>query len=270
VFIEDTNDIIQVTSVASFMGVSHTTVVEASAELLPLNYPPGAMYLSSGTVAGLKKNAINGNIEINGKDHDLNGDLLPAAPVLPGIAVDGIVQQTAVIDMIQKNQINNVVGAGGVPSVVVVNNSIDWTEYAQLLADNADILINSQESMYGSLSNNGSWGTTDNPKVTFINGDIHLTNSSTATGCGILIVNGNLAISGTIEFKGLVIAYKDTQISLNLSGNGLILGGLVVAGNQINVDVQAGNFDLLYSKPALDLVKNLLKTKRFNVLSWWE
>ncbi len=270
VYIEDTNDLIQVTSVASFMGVSHTTVVEASAELLPLNYPPGAMYLSSGTVAGLKKNAINGSIEINGKDHDLSGNLLPAAPVLPGIAVDGVVQQTAVIGMIQKNHINNVVGSGGVPSVVVVNNAIDWTEYAQLLADNADILINSQESMYGSLSNNGSWGTTDNPKVTFINGDIHLTNSSTARGCGILIVNGNLSISGTIEFKGLVIAYKDTQIGLNLSGNGLILGGLVVAGNQINVDVQAGNFDLLYSKPALDLVQNLLKTNRFNVLSWWE
>ncbi len=66
VYIEGDNDLIQVTTVASFMGVSHTTVVEASAELLPLNYPPGAMYLSTGTVAALKKNAIIGSIEING------------------------------------------------------------------------------------------------------------------------------------------------------------------------------------------------------------
>ncbi len=176
-------------------------------------------------------------------DHDLSGNLLPAAPVLPGIAVDGVIQQTAVVDMIQKNHIDNVIGSGGEPSVVVVNNTIDWVEYAQLLADNPDILINTQDRMDSVLSTKEPWGTTDKPKVTFINGDIHLNNSSTAEGCGILVVNGNLWISGNFEFKGLVVAYKNTSINMKLSGRGSILGGLVVAGEQINVEVGTGNFE---------------------------
>ena len=270
VYIEGTDSLIQVTSVSSFMGISHTTIVEASADVLPLNYPPGAMYLSSGTVAGLKKNAITGSIEINGMDHDLDGNLIATAPIQPGIAVDGADQQTAVIDMIQKNHLDNVIGSGGTPSVVVVNNTVDWTEYAQLLADNPDILINTQEKMDSILGKKEPWGTIDNPKVTFINGDIQLVNSLTAEGCGILVVNGNLKISGTFEFKGLVIAYKSTSIDMILTGQGSIWGGMVVAGEQINIQVGIGNFESFYSKQALDLVKKLLKTKRFNVLSWWE
>ena len=83
------------------MSVQHTTVVEAAADKVPLHPGPGAMYLSSGTVAGLKKNAINGSIEINGNDHDINGNL-NGGGLVPGIAVDGETQKSAVIDMITK------------------------------------------------------------------------------------------------------------------------------------------------------------------------
>ena len=114
------------------------------------------------------------------------------------------------------------------------------------------------------------WGTVADPKVTFINGDIHLNNSLTASGCGILVVNGSLEINGTFDYKGLVVAFKNTTIDIKLNGNGSILGSLVVAGNQINVEVANGNFDVLYSTQALALIDNLLTTKRFSILSWWE
>jgi hypothetical protein len=45
---------------------------------------------------------------------------------------------------------------------------------------------------------------------------------------------------------------------------------LVVAGNQINVDVASGNFETLYSTEALNLISALLVTKRFSILSWYE
>ncbi len=268
--IEGPEDTVQVTSVANFMGVIHTTIVEAEADRVPFYPGPGAMYLSGGTVAALKKNAITGSIEINGKDHDLNGDTIPGASSVPGIAVDGATQRNDVVNMITKNTINQVLGSGGTPSVQAISNEVDWAEYAQLLADNPDILINTQEKMDSVLGKKEPWGTVADPKVTFINGDIHLNNSLTASGCGILVVNGSLEINGTFDYKGLVVAFKNTTIDIKLNGNGSILGSLVVAGNQINVEVANGNFDVLYSTQALALIDNLLTTKRFSILSWWE
>lgn len=259
------DSLITVTSIATFMGTQHKTIVEAAADKVPFHPGPGAMYLSSGTVAGLKKNAINGSIEINGNDHDINGNLTGGS-TLPGIAVDGTTQQSSVIDMIQKNKIDQVIGSGGTPSVVVVNNEVDWVEYAQLLADNPDILIDTQDK----ITALNTWGTTSDPKVTFVNGDIHINNAQAASGCGILVVNGSLEINGGFDFIGLVIAFKNTSIDIMLNGNASVLGSIVVAGDQINVDVSSGNFESLYSTEALNLIQVLIKTKRFTILSWWE
>ena len=256
---------VKVTSTATFMGAQHTSIVEAAADRVPLYPGPGAMYLSSNTIAGLKKNAIGGSIEINGNDHDINGNLT-GGPSVPGIAVDGITQKTSVLDMIAKNAINQVLGSGGNPSVGVVGNTVNWGEYAQLIADNPDILIDVQEK----IKTSNTWGTTANPKVTFINGDIHINNSQAASGCGILVVNGSLTINGGFDYKGMVIAFKNTSIDVKLNGNGSILGSLIVAGTQINVEVASGNFKTLYSTAALNLIQTLLVTKRFSILTWWE
>lgn len=266
VSISGPDSMVLVTSTAKFMDATHVTVVEAAADKVPFYPGPGAMYLSAGTVAGLKKNAINGSIEINGNDHNLSGDQ-NGGNVLPGIAVDGVTQQTAVIDMITKNTIDQVIGSGGEPSVVTINNEIDWGAYAQLLADNPDILINTQDKIKDSQN---IWGTVEKPLVTFINGDITINNSQAASGCGILVVNGNLTINGGFDYKGMVIAFKDTKIDITLNGTATILGSMVVAGNEIGVDVSSGNFSALYSTEALNLIKSLLATKRFTILSWWE
>lgn len=259
------DSLVKVTSTATFMGVTHTSVVEAAADKVPLYPGPGAMYLSASTVAGLKKNAIGGSIEINGNNHDINGNPIAGTPV-PGIAVDGEAQRLAVIDMIQKQKINNILGAGGTPSVAVVNDTIDWAAYAQLIADNPDYLIDAQDK----IKSTNTWGTVSQPKVTFINGDITLNNATSASGCGILVINGNLTINGGFDFKGMLIAFKNTNVDINLTGNVEILGSLVAAGNQINIDCSSGNFASLYSTEALALVQSLLVTKRFSILTWWE
>jgi hypothetical protein len=259
------DSMVRVTSTATFMGVQHKTVVEAAADKVPLYPGHGAMYLSSGTVAGLKKNAINGSIEINGNDHDINGNLTGGSAV-PGITVDGETQKNSVIAMITKNTINQVLGSGGTPSVMVTNNTVDWVEYAQLVADNPDIIIDTQDK----IKTTNNWGTVFEPKVTFVNGDIKINNSQAASGCGILVVNGSLEINGGFNFIGLVIAFKNTIINIKLNGDAQILGSLVVAGTQINVDVSSGNFKSLYSSEALNLTEVLLVTKRFTILSWWE
>jgi hypothetical protein len=259
------DSLVQVTSMATFMGTQHTTVVEAAADKVPLYPAPGAMYLSAGTVVGLKKNAINGNIKIDGNDHNLSGELTGGSAV-PGISVDGEPQKESVIDMITKNTIDQVLGTGGTPSVMVSSTAVDWVEYAQLVADNPDIIVDSQDK----IKTTNTWGTLFEPKVTFVNGDIKINNSQVANGCGILVVNGSLEINGGFDYIGLVIAFKNTIIDIKLNGNARILGSLVVAGDQINVDVSSGNFKSLFSSEALNLIQVLLETKRFTILSWWE
>jgi hypothetical protein len=265
IVISGPDSLVKVTSTATFMGVQHRTVVEAAADRVPFYPGPGAMYLSAGTIAGLKKNAIGGSIEINGNDHDINGNLTGSGSV-PGIAVDGVTQENSVLAMIAKNSINKVLGSGGTPSVDVVGNTINWAEYAQLLADNPDILIDTQDK----VKTTNVWGTLAQPKVTFVNGDIHINNSQAASGCGILVVNGSLTINGNFDYKGMVIAFKDAAIDIKLNGNGSILGSLIVAGTQINIEVASGNFKTLYSTEALNLIQALLVTKRFSILTWWE
>ena len=265
IVISGPDSLVKVVSTATFMGVQHTSIVEAAADKVPFIPGPGALYLSATTIASLKKNAIGGSIEINGNNHDINGNLIAGTPV-PGIAVDGEAQRLAVIDMINKNKINSILGKGGTPSVEVITTETNWVDYAQLLADNPDIIIDTQTKVKSS----NTWGTVSQPKVTFVNGDITLSNSQAASGCGILVVNGNLTVNGGFDYKGLVIAFKNTTLDIKLTGNVQILGCLVGAGNQINVDVSSGNFRSLYSTVALDLIKSLLVTKRFTILSWWE
>ena len=259
------DSLVKVTSTATFMGIQHTSVVEAAADKVPIRPGPGAMYLSAHSIAGLKKNSIGGSILINGNNHDLNGNPIAGTPV-PGIAVDEEAQRLAVIDMIKKNAVDQILGAGGTPSVSVVNDTTNWVEYAQLLADNPDILVTDQDN----IKIGNTWGTVAQPKVTFVNGDITINNSQSMSGCGILVVNGNLTVNGGFDYKGMLIAYKNTNLDINLTGNVQMIGSLVGAGSQINIDVSSGNFSSLYSTEAIALIQSLLVTKRFTILTWWE
>ena len=257
---------IKVTSVATFLDATHKTIVYAEADKVDFNASPAAMYLAANTIGTFKKSGIGGSVLIDGNNHNINGTILNDGIVKPGIAVDGEVQKNEVIDIINKNAIDQVLGAGGTPAVATVSNTVDWDAYALQLIENPDIIIDAQTK----VSPHNSWGTIAEPKVTFINGDISITNSDVADGCGILVVNGNLAIAGNFTYRGLIIAYKETKIEIHLSGRGTIIGGMVVAGETISIEAATGNFSALYSLPALTLVSSLLNTNRFNIVSWWE
>ncbi len=273
IVIEGPEDCVQVTALASFMGTTHTTIVEASVDKLPVNHPPGALYLSSEVVTQLEtnKSTLKGNLYIDGRNHSMDGDLiLPVEESIPGIGVDGEDQLAAVLELYNDMTGATILGLGGDPSIAIVPEGVDWTDYAQMMADNADIKLTSE-----TLNGSGPWGTEAEPKVTFLQGDDlkidkSVNTGDTVRGCGVLIVDGDLHISSIMEFKGLVIAYKDTEINLDLFARGRIIGALVVSGESINLNAGTANFDILYSYDAVELIKQLLDTKRFEILSWWE
>jgi len=266
VSIEGPDTLVKVTSIAQFQDATHKTIVFAKADKIPFIPGPGAMYLTASTISSFKKTGIGGSVLIDGNNHDINGNLKGDGVVTPGIAVDGDTQRDQVKDIIAKNAIDQVLGTGGMPSVVTISNTIDWNSYALQLVENPDIIIDTQDK----IKTMNNWGTVSDPKVTFVNGDISINNSETAEGCGILVVNGNLSVNGNFTYRGLIIAYKETTIEIKLNGNGKIYGGIVVAGKSIVIEVASGNFSTKYSLDAMNLVASLLKTNRFKIVSWWE
>jgi type II secretory pathway pseudopilin PulG len=73
-------------------------------------------------------------------------------------------------------------------------------------------------------------GTTSNPKITFVQGDLSATGG--ITGAGILVVTGELAMGGSIQFDGLVLVVGKGEFWAHGMNRG-IHGGLIVAN--INV-----------------------------------
>ena len=249
---------IMVTSTATFIGVTHKSVAVAQADKLPDFTANSSLYVSTKAIGTTK---ITGNITIDGHNHDLNGTKLIGNEV-PGIAVDLPEQIQPIIDNISGSAI--VDGLGGIPSVHATTNFVNWQEYALDVESNPDIIINSSQD----LKKYSNLGTIDNPKTTFINGDIQI--SSGIEGCGILVVNGNLTINSDFTYRGLLISYQESDISTQLNGNGKIIGATIVAGESANLYISNGTFKSLYSQAALNLINGLLSTRRFRILSWWE
>ena len=248
-----------VTSTANFMGVNHTSIVKAAADKLPIFPVPAAMYIDADAIDKVK---INGNITVSGYDHDINGNDLPPGNDLPGIAVDDPDHIPIISGNIGGSA--EIEGTGGDPSIQAVTNGIDWEEYAHDVESNPDIIINSSSD----LNDIENLGTISQPKTTFVNGDIQV--NFDLEGCGILVVNGNLKINGNFTYRGIIIAYQNSEITTKLNGNGKVYGAMIVAGSSANLEISNGNFELLYSQEALNNLANLLKTRRFRILSWWE
>ncbi|HVG38850.1 MAG TPA: hypothetical protein VM870_06160 [Pyrinomonadaceae bacterium] len=73
----------------------------------------------------------------------------------------------------------------------------------------------------------GSFGTTANPLITFVDGDCELTG-----GAGMLIVTGNLSMSGNPSFEGIILVLGEGTVNRDGGGNGNINGSMVIASFQ--------------------------------------
>jgi len=92
--------------------------------------------------------------------------------------------------------------------------------------------------------------------------------TGTFSGAGILIVNGNLNMSGQFTFHGLIIAYGNTNISIQTTGQSVLYGAMIIVGNNTSYQ-QSGNSTIQYSSDALDRAANEVIGK-YLIADWWE
>jgi hypothetical protein len=227
--------------------------------------PTAAVYLDD----PLANTTFSGNaFSVNGNDRNLDGTPGPASP-LWGISINGDPSQ--VIGQLGNQQMDNVLGAGGFPSVGTFNPADP--EFIQHVIDalgpQAGITLNNYGGTY--TGNLGNWQT-GNFIITLSNGSLSIGGGS--QGAGILLVEGNLVISGSWDYVGYVFVTGEVVMS---GGGGtkrlrgaMFVGGDVIQGSSSSAGTDLlinGSIDLGYSSQALDLVREAFGNYRVEALT---
>lgn len=81
-----------------------------------------------------------------------------------------------------------------------------------------------------------SFGTSADPKLTFVDGDVDLPG-----GAGLLIVTGTLTMNGNPNFDGLILVLGKGVLNRDGGGQGNIYGGIVIASFERTWPVEENN-----------------------------
>lgn len=260
---------VRVTSTATFEDVTHTSVADAHLE--PVSFPnvPGGLYISSEAVVTAKE---VGDMCVNGSNHNASGGIEGTGkPAVWGVAVDSDADKTAILNALQKpgnikGLINEGTGDIGFPSVGVTAIGVDWAKIYQYLSNAAD------QTFINDIPNGANLGTLADPKITLVNAEANCNKSimiNNGEGAGILVVNGNVKFAGGFTYKGIILCYKNSDLTYESTGNNLVIGGIIAAGKSVNFKL-SGTMDVKYSKDVINTVKANLKSNGFTILAWYE
>jgi hypothetical protein len=245
-------------------GVHNVVVANVRRTQIP-SAGPGALYLANNNPTD---STFRGdNFSIDGNDHMYTGGLASPNNPVPGLSTRSDQNTQEAINSLNDTQRDDIRGLGfqlgppTVPSVLTSPNAPDISQMNQMIDD---ILARGAVTDYpdGQINGNSTFGGTGTngeppPQVThFTNSNgITIKGNGNASGAGIMIVEGDLTIQGTFEFKGLILVRGRTNVQTDPSltdviGNGTIYGSLWT--QDINLIV-GGSAIIHYSTQALTL-----------------
>lgn len=266
----DADGKIIIRSTGLFQGVSHYVRVDAQRKQVTAPPSTGALRIITNA---FEKLIISGGLNIDGHDHDANGNLIDSLPAIPGITVDTQGQIDTLAD--KKLGINanaTVDGKGPLVkdkySIALSDDDIDWLGISEDIAASADTVLLGGTGDKVVNYPNLSIGTLSNPKIVRVEGNVQI-NSANATGAGILVVNGNLTLE-KLFWQGYIVAYKDSKIDIKLNGGATVIGGMLLSGDTVEITAGNGGFTLKYSSDVMNYLHNNLVSSRFEILHWWE
>ena len=208
---------------------------------------------------------LSGASEIDGRDYKVPPDfdcsgagctatLAGGVPAEPGIyAEEAITQKGLITDETDPKQ--NIFGDPPVKDVGGSEISVSyWQDFANSLTP--DLTVDSAE---GTITEN-IFGSRDNPQITMISDSATGTHlSGTIDGAGILIVNGDLQITGTFHFEGLIIVMSGGDLVVTGTGRSITYGSVVLAGSGVSSEVDyGGHASIRYSSQALSYAADTL------------
>ena len=243
-------------------GVHNVVVANVLRSVIPLA-APGAIYLATDqqTNATFKGDSFL----IDGNDHNMDGSSGSAPPV-PGLSTRNDANRLEALNSLntggQTGELDNIRGLGfslspltpsiltspAAPNIVLMNNMINQWLSGPGVVTNTDNSVNS--------SCKDCLGTTSAPQIThFVNADGYTIKANgNVSGAGIMIVEGDLTIQGSLGFDGLVVVRGRTYVGdpslTQATGDATVYGSLWT--QDINLIV-GGSAIIKYSSQALAL-----------------
>ncbi len=253
-------DTLEMTSKALFMDTAKSMALRLRRQPVPFPVIGAAV----GLRVPLVDFQMNGTPNIDGRNHDIDGNLLPpSADDLPGVGVLTSIPDSANVAA-YGSKIN------GSEDVNVDPGMSDPSLYVNDYISAADRVYTS-----GTYGSNMTWGSAAAPEIVYCNataGKVKFT--GTISGYGVLVVRGSIEISGNFKFRGLVIGYNDVDIEKDTialtTGTPDIIGGVLMGGNSGSRFQMKGNDKISYSKEALEMAKYINKLQVYRVMRWYE
>ena len=126
--------------------------------------------------------------------------------------------------------INNLDGTTGIASAGNVSaqlGSLATVGGLQALQSEVTLIAGNEGNVYGNNPTITNFGTTSNPQVNVVEGNLTL--SGGLTGSGILLVTGTLTMNGNPNYDGLILVVGQGSVVKNGGGNGTVDGAMLVA-----------------------------------------
>jgi hypothetical protein len=258
----------RITSTATGPDGYANTVVAEVVRTNNLATAPGAVYLA--TDDPVSTNFTGNNFIIDGNDHNYMGGAGPGDPV-PGLSTRNQTNTSSVVTTLGNNQLDNVTGLGyqatspPVPSVMTSSWAPSTTQMQEYI-DQLDTLGCDQGGPIGQVT--PSQGPTPmcgstladppSPRCCHSHGTVTI-GAGNVEGSGVWIIDGDLELSGTLDYAGLIIV-KGNTITKKDPGTG-VTGNATVFGSLWSWDVQfsaGGSAMVAYSTNALTLANQVV------------
>lgn len=235
---------------------------------------------------------FSGNsIVIDGRDHDLNKQVIAGGEVLPAITV---ATQSDANEAIKESSDSNhhLIGAGGSPSVEVRNDITDPKGIIDELEEYIDVSITQT-----SFSGDQTFGSSADPQNTYIKpsgSNKSVSFSGDVTAHGMLFIDGDLSTSGNFTVNGILVVKGSAEFSGDLIVNGAILvwqqyneaHTFSVSANNIDIlgtvhisgtgqekefNISSNQCSIIYSSEAVSNGLNIVGSKpEYTQLKWFE
>ncbi|MHC4513738.1 MAG: bactofilin family protein [Planctomycetota bacterium] len=174
------------------------------------------------------------NLNIDGGDG--SGADMPGLAIVPPGTVAHLLSELGPVEQ------DNVVGAGGPPSLATAS-SVDIVTLVAQIQNAANLILTT--NMYSEYRfGDASLGTAN---TTFRNGDVTFTGN--VRGAGVLVVTGDLEMRGNFRFDGVIIVLGRI---INGAGTAQIYGSVLQGPKGGKLEAK-GTLDIHYSAEAVDL-----------------
>jgi len=240
-----------------------TKVIEVEMTRIPPITVPAALYVETST-------------KIQGNSTNIIGTDGCGTDDKPGIATTK--PDTEPITTVGGPTITGVGGAD--PDVSHSNTDMDIQSMVDSFKGSADFAYTVSSATHTGTTEPGpgdGWGTPTpgatlqdpsscscNNIVYYNTQDTDIKLSGGVTGCGILLVDGDLDMHGDFSWHGMVIV---TGSVIFLGGGNKNLTGALIAGGTLDADIIGGNSNIVYCSSAID---NQTKNRPLRILSWQE